>query len=72
MKKLNVYSFDYNVGYGGGLMLIAAADCDAAMEKAATVSTGFGRWDYDGQVKGLTFDSETGEPQVLVSQSYAE
>lgn len=66
---MDVYEFEYCVDYGTGIAIIAAPSVEEAKELADGLSTGFGYWRFRGLIKDLKY---SGEPQVIIHDSYVE
>lgn len=72
MRKLPVFKFEYDAEYGGGIMLIAAWDSEAANKHAQSLTTGFGRWMYSGSIIGLSYESKDIEPVIIEAFTHVE
>lgn len=67
---MRIFEFDYEVDYGGGVMLIAANNEEEAREIASEIPTGFGYWVYSYERTDLFTNNEN--PGVILSFTHAE
>ena len=58
MKKFvyPVFEFTYDVDGGGGTLLIASRDSEDAINEVNRLPVGFGKWEYQCEVKSLKSD----------------
>ena len=64
---MNVYEFDFNVSYGGGIMLLAAPTRERAIEIVQGYPTRpfCGYWEYSIDRPDLTYSGNEGD-QILI------
>lgn len=66
---MKIFQFDYEVDYGGGIMLVAAENEEEAIKIASREPTGFGHWVFAYEHTSLSYN---GTPGVILEDSYAE